>query len=274
MIQANIQVIDDTVNVDTRIYNMRKVKSMGLAQSVRWIYPRCIPLHTWLNQQDKQNVPLERLSYDRFDSTGIYWIESHSYIFVWIGKHASFDLVQSLFGVREFSQINPNMNELPYVEASPNNEALRDLYRKSTENVPFLPQLNVIRHGLDLEVELSKVLIEDEVYNQMTYVDCLCMIHKQIQTEVKHESGSCTLHGILIVFSFCSWKETRTMLSFLQLRIGRIDIKSTTHSNKNISTITRILFTFSVFFNIKYFKIQYGYVKNLLHSNYNSCTSF
>jgi hypothetical protein len=33
-----------------------------------------IKLHEWADQDDKTNVPLERLSYDRFESSGIYWI--------------------------------------------------------------------------------------------------------------------------------------------------------------------------------------------------------
>lgn len=178
---------DDSLNVDHRVYNMRKIKALGIAGTIKWLYPRCVKLHTWFAQEDKNTLPLERLSYDRFDAAGIYWIESHSAIYVWIGKNASADVVQSIFGVSEFAQINPHMMELPVVEGSINNQELRALYRKVTEKTSYLPQLNVIRHGLDLEVELSKVLIEDEVFNQMSYVDYLCMIHKQIQSELERE---------------------------------------------------------------------------------------
>jgi hypothetical protein len=162
---------------------MRKIKNLSIPGTIKWLYPRCIKLHTWF-EQDNAQLPLERLSYDRFDPAGIYWIESHSVIFLWIGKEASIDMVQAMFGVSELSHINPNMNQLPVFEDSPINCQLRGLYNKATENMPYLPQLNVVRHGLDLEIDLSKVLVEDEIYNQMSYVDYLCMIHKQIQTEV------------------------------------------------------------------------------------------
>lgn len=172
---------------DARVYNMRKIKNLSIPGTIKWLYPRCIKLHTWFSQEGGQ-IPLERLSYDRFESAGIYWIESHSGIFLWIGQEVSIEMIHAMFGVSEMSHINPAMNELPVLEHSPINCQLRGLYKKATENVAYLPQLNVIRHGLDLEVELSKVLVEDEIYNQSSYVDYLCMIHKQIQTEVsKHK---------------------------------------------------------------------------------------
>lgn len=172
--------------MDTRVYNLRKIKALGILGTIRWLYPRCIKLHTWFAERPTQ-LPLERLAYDRLDPAGIYWIESHSSIFLWIGKYASEELVKGIFGVSDFNEINPQMNFLPVIEESPINCQLRELYQKTTANTPYLPQLNVIRHGMDLEVGLSKVLVEDEILNQMSYVDYLCMIHKQIQTEVRKE---------------------------------------------------------------------------------------
>lgn len=208
---------------------MRKIKNLSIPGTIKWLYPRCIKLHTWF-EQDNTQLPLERLSYNRFESNGIYWIESHSGIFLWIGKDASINTVQAIFGVSETNHINPNMNELPVLDHSPINCQLRDLYIKATENVPYLPQFNVVRHGLDLEVELSKVLVEDEIYNQMSYVDYLCMIHKQIQTEVKKKSFNILnkkkkKKNHILNFLLSSWKEKRTKKCFLPLPIGLIDIK-------------------------------------------------
>lgn len=179
--------IDTTVSFDMRAYVMRKMKNLSVRDTIKWLYPRCIRLDLWLQQQQgetKSRAPLERLSYDRFSMSGIYWIESHDDIYLWIGQYASSDLVQSIFGVSDIHQINPNMNQLPVLD-NPINAQLRVIYSIATDNKPYLPQFNVIRHGLDLEIELSKVLIEDESFNQTSYVDYLCMIHKQIQTEVK-----------------------------------------------------------------------------------------
>ncbi|GAA5809090.1 hypothetical protein MFLAVUS_002493 [Mucor flavus] len=177
---------DPSLTFDMRAYFLQKIKNLSIPGTIKWLYPRCIRLDLWLQQKDKSLTPLERLSYDRFESVGVYWVESHQGIFLWIGKDASADLVQDIFGVSDLNQINPSMNQLP-VLGTASNVNLRMLYSKSTENTPYLPLLHVIRHGLDLEVELSKVLVEDETFNQMSYVDYLCMIHKQIQLELERE---------------------------------------------------------------------------------------
>lgn len=174
------------------MYNLRKIKSLSIPGTIQWLYPRCIKLHEWLADPSAAQVPLERASYDRLLPEGIYWIESHHAIFLWIGEAAPAELVTSIFGTSNFNEINPFMNQLPEI---PSNRRLRDLYFERTAHTPYLPQLNVIRHGMDLEVELSKVLIEDEVFGYMSYVDYLCMIHKQIQTEVNAQFVSAMYVG-------------------------------------------------------------------------------
>lgn len=174
--------LDPSISLDIRVYNLRKTKVLGISSTIQWLYPRCIKLHEWFNNPTQ--VPLERASYDRLIPEGIYWIESHHAIFLWIGRSAPSELVRGIFGTSNFNEINPHMNLLPEIPESDVNQRLRDLYSERTAHTAYLPQLNVIRHGMDLEVELSKVLIEDEVFGYMSYVDYLCMIHKQIQNEV------------------------------------------------------------------------------------------
>lgn len=168
--------------MDTRVYFFRKIKALSISGTIQFLYPKCVKLHTWFEEQGP--LPLERLSYDRFDPAGIYWIQSHSALFVWIGANASPQLVEGMFGTSNRNEINPLMEQLPVIENSSINNQLRQIYYASTNDIPYLPRLQVIRHGMDLEVELSKVLVEDETFNQMSYVDYLCMIHKHIQTEV------------------------------------------------------------------------------------------
>lgn len=72
--------LDPSINADVRVYNFRKFKSLGVLNTVRWLYPRMIKLHEWTDQDDKTNVPLERISYDRFESSGIYWIGKRKHV--------------------------------------------------------------------------------------------------------------------------------------------------------------------------------------------------
>lgn len=101
---------------------------------------------------------------------------------MWIGREASPDKVQSIFGTTDLSNIK--LNFLP--EVKENNhlyQKILELYHAAMKS-NFTPKLSIIRHGVDLEVELANALVEDGIFSQMTYVDYLCMIHKHIQTEV------------------------------------------------------------------------------------------
>ena len=167
--------------MDTRVYNMRKIKTSSIPDTIRWLYPRCISLDAYFSQQPY----LERLSYDRLNPESVYWIQSHHDIFIWIGKHAH-HLVQELFGVSEREKINPQLGHALFNQDT-TNRTLKELYHQSISHVACLPSIHIIRHGIDLEVGLANTLIEDEIFQQMSYVDYLCMIHKQIQLEVYKE---------------------------------------------------------------------------------------
>lgn len=47
---------------------------------------------------------------------------------------------------------------------------------------PLAP-LRYIRQGVDMELPFAIELVEDEVYDEASYVDYLCTIHRMIQSE-------------------------------------------------------------------------------------------
>ncbi|CEI85981.1 hypothetical protein RMCBS344292_00428 [Rhizopus microsporus] len=170
---------DSSINADTRVYTMRRIKSAGIRETIRWFYPQMIKVHEWLMQSDKTRYPLERLSYEKMDPKGIYWIETYGSIFLWLGKETPSELI-NLAGVSDSAMANP----IDVLQE--NNHPLWNLYNRSMgSHCTCLPKFQIIRQGLDLEIELAKVLVEDEVYSQMSYPDYLCELHRQIKLEVK-----------------------------------------------------------------------------------------
>ena len=110
--------------------------------------------------------------------------ETHNRIFLWLGKDVSSELLKHVTGNLDLDKINPQMKCLPKIEESVLKNPLWILYNNMALNSASLPKFQLIRHSLDLEVELSSVMVEDEVYSQMDYSDYLCEIHKQIKQEV------------------------------------------------------------------------------------------
>ncbi|KAI8147373.1 Sec23/Sec24 trunk domain-containing protein [Fennellomyces sp. T-0311] len=176
---------DTNMNIDFRVYNMRKLKSIGVAATIRWLYPRMVPIHTLLNGENT-NIPLTRLSCDRLEPTGIYTVEAPDATFVWIGQDVGSVLLENLFGVADLNQINPEMHQLPILD----NAMSRQLHQVLGNRL--LVPLKIVRQGLDNGYEFGSALVEDETYSQMSYVDYLCMVHKQIQSEASGIHGSRT----------------------------------------------------------------------------------
>ncbi|KAG1436948.1 hypothetical protein G6F56_013335 [Rhizopus delemar] len=159
---------------------MRILKSASVQEVSKRLYPQMIKVHEWLAQPDK--LPLERLSYDRLEPFGIYWIDTHDHVYLWLGKEASPDLLKRIVGTTDIANLN-QMNGLAEIEGSVKKNPLWTLYN----NVGSLSRFHLIRQGLDMEIELSSVMVEDEICFQMSYPDYLCEMHKQIKLEVNKE---------------------------------------------------------------------------------------
>ncbi|KAI7857087.1 Sec23/Sec24 trunk domain-containing protein [Circinella umbellata] len=181
---------DPNLNIDFRVYNMRKLKSMGVASTARWLYPRMIPIHTFLNSENINIIPQERLSCDRLEPHGIYTVEASDATHIWIGQAVSPELLSKLFNVSEIEQMNPEIimqQGIPQLENELSKRFHRLLSSKDNININNYNPLKLIRQGLDNAFEFNNALMEDETFNQMSYVDYLCMIHKQIQNEMERD---------------------------------------------------------------------------------------
>ncbi|KAI9496142.1 hypothetical protein BDB00DRAFT_810662 [Zychaea mexicana] len=175
---------DANLNIDFRVYTMRKLKSVGVTATVRWLYPRMIPVHTYLWNEENSSIPQQRLSCDRLDSNGVYLVEAPDITYLWIGQDvasASSELLQNLFGVSDPGQVDPEMQQVPTLD-NPMSRRLHQLLAGHPMN-----PVKIVRQGLDNVYEFGSSLVEDDTFNQMSYVDYLCMIHKQIQNEIERD---------------------------------------------------------------------------------------
>jgi protein transport protein SEC24 len=81
---------------------------------------------------------------------------------------------------------------LPHID-SPESIQVRKLIGAIQGQRAWYMPIRIVRQQLDMELDFANLLVEDKNNDQMSYVDYLCSVHRQIQTEV------------YIIFDMCSW---------------------------------------------------------------------
>uniref|UniRef100_A0AAY3ZXX6 Uncharacterized protein n=1 Tax=Denticeps clupeoides TaxID=299321 RepID=A0AAY3ZXX6_9TELE len=95
-------------SLDDRAYLRQLVSAMDVAESHVFFYPRLLPLHKMDVETDTLPVAV-RDSEERLSKGGLYLLETGLHLFLWVGANAQQELLQNVFGVPAFGQIDPNM---------------------------------------------------------------------------------------------------------------------------------------------------------------------
>ncbi|CAG8568852.1 15714_t:CDS:10 [Acaulospora morrowiae] len=176
---------------DVRVHCMRLIKSIGVSESIVFLYPRLFPVH---QLSDKDGLPdqlgrvklpqLLRTSLARLSNEGAYLLENGQILMFWLGHQISPDFIRSVFDVDSIEHINPKLFYLPALD-NPTSIRIRSIITYLQSQRSKYLRLTIVRRGMDpSELEFNSLLVEDENNGAMSYVDYLCYIHKQIQTEV------------------------------------------------------------------------------------------
>ncbi|ORY06568.1 hypothetical protein K493DRAFT_203088 [Basidiobolus meristosporus CBS 931.73] len=179
------------ISVDSRISFMRYLNSIGVAQSTSLLYPHLIPLHTLPENAcvpNEHNIlsmpPMIRDSYARMELTGAYLVENGLTLMLWIGSQIPKEFLEQVFGVGTLQEINPKLQSLPKLENATSHQ-IRALIARLQDDKSRYPSLQIVRHQMDQsELEFINLMVEDKNNDNMTYVDYLCFIHRQIQNEL------------------------------------------------------------------------------------------
>ncbi|CAG8524509.1 10789_t:CDS:10 [Ambispora leptoticha] len=175
---------------DIRVHFMRLIKSIGVAESIVLFYPRMFPVH---NLPEKIGYPDEhgrvklppsiRVSISRLESGGAYLLENGQTLIFWIGRQISPEFVKNVFGVDSIDFIDPKTSSMPELDNQTSIQIRTIISYLQSQRSKYL-QLTIARMQIDpAEIEFNNLLVEDENNFAMSYVDYLCYIHKQIQTE-------------------------------------------------------------------------------------------
>ncbi|XP_066585549.1 protein transport protein Sec24C [Prorops nasuta] len=168
------------MTIDDRTYAMMAVATMPLSISVVYIYPRLLPLH-YVESKDTELPQMLRCSMDKLSDDGAYLLENSIHMFLWLGLSLSPQWVQEVFGVPSVHQINTDQPSLPVLD-TPLNKKMHEIINRVRSERHRCMRLTLVRQKDKIEMVLRHFLIEDRGNdNNLSYVDFLCHMHKEIR---------------------------------------------------------------------------------------------
>ncbi|KAI0244733.1 COPII coat Sec23p-Sfb3p heterodimer component [Massospora cicadina] len=179
------------VSLDVRVQQMRAWRSMPVTQSLPLLYPRLAAIHTMTPEVGKPDAygrivmpTFTRLAYPFLASEGAYLLENGHVMYLWLGRRADPALLSALFGVSSLELVDPAMAELPRLD-NPFSQQVVQLIAELRQLRPHGMAFHLVRQQLDpSEVEFANLLTEDKNLGGQSYIDYLCVVHRQIQYEV------------------------------------------------------------------------------------------
>ncbi|OZJ02131.1 hypothetical protein BZG36_04584 [Bifiguratus adelaidae] len=188
-----------TINSDIRVDSMRFVKSLGVADSIAFYYPRMIPIHSLQEHEGLPNPanthrivlpPAVRLSYQRLDPAGAYLLENGQRMMLWLGREVPADFLQNVFGVSTLEEVDICMPSLPELDNVRSQKIQAMVNYMQSARARSL-SLQVVRQQIDpFELDFANMLVEDKNNENMSYVDYLCFIHRKIQSEISAQENA------------------------------------------------------------------------------------
>ncbi|KAJ2720590.1 COPII coat Sec23p-Sfb3p heterodimer component [Coemansia sp. Benny D115] len=181
------------VPIDQRIYHMCLLRQFSVRKSLDYLYPTIAPLHSLAENEGLPDEatgviampPLVRASYPMLDVAGAYLLSSGGHLILWLGRQVSPTFLQEALGVPSLESVDVGMHALPELSTALS-QKVRNIAAKLVPARAGFASIQIARQGMDrAETPFALMLVEDRNNDNMSYVDFLCAIHRQIQIETR-----------------------------------------------------------------------------------------
>ncbi|KAL5536166.1 SFB3 [Sanghuangporus sanghuang] len=209
-LQKNRSLRAHNVPADIRNYHAQRLLTMPVRKMLYHLYPRFLALHDLTDDialppgyadgnaaSGSRPIPTNRLqlpslmrdTFMAMRADGIYLIDNEEVMVLWIGSNVSPEVLADLFGVNTPHGVDPTLTRLPVLPTRLSSQVRNIIAHRIAERSGVLSRLMVARQSLDAaELEFSDMLVEDTNCGAMSYIDYLCVVHKQINNALTNNT--------------------------------------------------------------------------------------
>lgn len=190
--QKSMRPLATPTKTNTRVFNMYQLRSAPLRTLSYVLYPYIVGLHSLGEQECEYNEIYNKYVLPKGENAlllsievgGCYFAFNGNSLLLWVHPDANPQLFQDLFGVENFSDIDPySAAELPELDTQISKQA-RTLVKYFTEEVLrtlYVP-VKVLRFNLDDPAEFLELFLEDKSLNgARSYAEYLSIIHSKVK---------------------------------------------------------------------------------------------
>jgi len=180
------------ISFDEKVYMMRLLKGAGVAATIPMFYPRMFnisDLNPSIGMRDENGYLIKpqyiRVSAERLNPQDIYVVENGRKISMWIGMNVPSNSLLENFGTGFVESIDTSMNSLPQLETEASKQLLKLLSQVRENYTLRYLLLEIVRQKQPQEVGFMEMnMVEDKTLLEMSYVDFLCYVHREIQNDL------------------------------------------------------------------------------------------
>ncbi|KAL5508758.1 hypothetical protein ACEPAG_4737 [Sanghuangporus baumii] len=209
-LQKNRSLRAHNVPADIRNYYAQRLLTMSVRTTLYHLYPRFLALHDLTDDialppgyadgsiaSGSRPIPTNRLqlpslmrdTFMAMRADGIYLIDNEEVMVLWIGSDVSSEVLVDLFGVTAPHEVDPALTGLPVLPTRLSSQVRNIIAHRIAERSGVLLRLMIARQSLDgAELEFSDMLVEDTNCGAMSYIDHLCVVHKQINNALTNNT--------------------------------------------------------------------------------------